>query len=154
MEMSPDEAATMAGETQEDHEQKHASKSQQSGRHHHRQHHRSQHQHQHRQRKRRKEGDDATTTTTTTKTSTSTNYLEDPRKRLGRDYERWQAGTVVVTPEGGLRLTVLRRIDDGHAGVVFKVRDDQGTIYALKARFVPPNPKPFFSFFCCFFPSN
>lgn len=59
-------------------------------------------------------------------------YLEDPRKRLGRDYEQWQAGQVVHTPEKQQKLTILRRIDDGHAGVVFRVRDDDGNILALK----------------------
>lgn len=65
-------------------------------------------------------------------TTTTINYLDDPRKRVGREHEQWQAGTIVTTPEGGLRLIILRRIDDGHAGVVFKVRDDRGTILALK----------------------
>lgn len=63
-------------------------------------------------------------------------YLEDPRKRLGRDYEQWQAGQVVHTPEKQQKLTILRRIDDGHAGVVFRVRDDDGNILALKV--TPP----------------
>jgi hypothetical protein len=73
------------------------------------------------------------------------NYLEDPRKRLGRDYEQWQAGQTVHTPEARQKLTILRRIDDGHAGVVFKVRDDEGNILALKVH--PPHPI-LFHLFC------
>jgi hypothetical protein len=58
--------------------------------------------------------------------------MQDPRKRLGRDYEQWQAGQLVETPEASQKLTILRRIDDGHAGVVFKVRGEDGNILALK----------------------
>mgnify|MGYP001114930259 CR=1 FL=1 len=59
-------------------------------------------------------------------------YLTDPRKRIGRDYQQWMAGSIVTTPVKKNKYKVARRIDDGHAGVVFKVLNKKEQAFALK----------------------
>lgn len=61
-----------------------------------------------------------------------TNFLHDTRKRIGRDYEGWAEGSLIVTPMKRKKLTVTRRIDDGHAGVVFKAVNKKAETFALK----------------------
>ncbi len=60
-------------------------------------------------------------------------WFHDPRKRIGRDFDSWNVGSVITTPQKGTKLIIAQRIDDGHAGVVFKVRNEaDNKIYALK----------------------
>jgi hypothetical protein len=49
-------------------------------------------------------------------------YLNDTRLRIGRDFESWRPGMIITTPEHGKSYSIVTRINDGHAGVVFKVK--------------------------------